>query len=327
MGSKKLPKLPNLLDRKIYKTGQTRGADNDEVYQNRVGRNSTILIPFSQFDKFRDDKIYKMEFENGYIVLISPDDFFKKDIIVQLKKSNLILAENLLIFYETREQWNTYNPFTKRLKPADSRKRPLGGEFIARIPATTASENGSKISYGFNETKNKGAGIRAYEYASTEMIAKTRLQLESIFWHCKDALDIVVEYGMILNDAKGRKEFIIEKARIENLFDYERLSAARILNKSKVAICPLCLDEISAKGFFTRLEQAEGREVIDLTVTNLNLFHIDELKFGKFNHIIYNLGWGHHHCNVVVKDSGINNTLVWMNDVITKNVKQGYITF
>lgn len=45
--TRKLPKLPQLLDRKIYKTGQTRGADDDVIYQNRVARNSTVLIPYS----------------------------------------------------------------------------------------------------------------------------------------------------------------------------------------------------------------------------------------------------------------------------------------
>ena len=39
-----LPRLPQLLGRKIYKTGQTRGADDDVIFQNRVGRNSTVLI-------------------------------------------------------------------------------------------------------------------------------------------------------------------------------------------------------------------------------------------------------------------------------------------
>lgn len=29
--------LPKLLKTKIYKTGQTRGADDDSIYQNRVG--------------------------------------------------------------------------------------------------------------------------------------------------------------------------------------------------------------------------------------------------------------------------------------------------
>lgn len=68
----KLARLPSLLDRKIYKTGQTRGADDDEIYQNRVGRNSTILIPYSQFPKFLNDTIYRMDYENGYIVLLTP---------------------------------------------------------------------------------------------------------------------------------------------------------------------------------------------------------------------------------------------------------------
>lgn len=32
MPRNKIPKLPQLLDRKIYKSGQTRGADDDEIY-------------------------------------------------------------------------------------------------------------------------------------------------------------------------------------------------------------------------------------------------------------------------------------------------------
>ena len=46
MPANRLAKLPQLLDRKIYKTGQTRGADDDELYQNRVLRSSTVLIPY-----------------------------------------------------------------------------------------------------------------------------------------------------------------------------------------------------------------------------------------------------------------------------------------
>lgn len=56
-----------------------------------------------------------------------------------------------------------------------------------------------------------------------------------------------------------------------------------------------------------------------MTVTEVSLFHIHELRTGEFNHVPYNLGWGHHHCNVVVKDSGIEQTLQWMRDVIWRN--------
>lgn len=74
------------------------------------------------------------------------------------------------------------------------------------------------------------------------------------------------------------------------------------------------------------MEQAAGREVIDLTITQLNLFHIDELRMGVCNHRPYNLGWGHHHCNVVVKDAGISATLRWMYEVIQRNIADGHFT-
>lgn len=41
-----ISRCPKLLDTKIYKTGQTRGADDDVIYQNRVSRTSTVLIPY-----------------------------------------------------------------------------------------------------------------------------------------------------------------------------------------------------------------------------------------------------------------------------------------
>lgn len=324
-GMIKLARLPSLLDRKIYKTGQTRGADDDEIYQNRVGRNSTILIPHSQFLKFLSDTVYGMDYENGYIVLLNPGEYFEKS--PDLQEHSLALGENALLFYESREQWNTYNPLERGMTPAGSRKAPLGGEFVARIPATTAIENGGKITYGFTETKTKGAGIRAYEYASSEIMAQTRLQLEAVYWHCKDALSVAVDYGMKENEAAERKSSVIEKAQTQGLLKYEELIQARILNKRKTAVCPLCLEELSGRGFFTRLEQAEGREVIDLTVTSLNLFHIEELRYGTFNHRPYNLGWGHHYCNVVVRDIGIVNTLLWMDGILRKNREDGYIKF
>jgi hypothetical protein len=86
------------------------------------------------------------------------------------------------------------------------------------------------------------------------------------------------------------------------------------------------MEELSGNGFFSRMAQAEGREVLDLTITQINLFHIRELKFGEFNHRPYNLGWGHHHCNVVVKDSGVIETLQWMHDILQRNMNDGHFS-
>jgi hypothetical protein len=317
----KLPKLPELLKSKIYKTGQTRGADDDVIFQNRVGRNSTVLIPY----QFSNPIVYpdgEDAFENGFIVLVSPDIYFNtRNIDKILKQRGLKLGENCLVFYETRHDWDVYNPDERGWKAAQNRKNPLGGNYVARVPATTAMENGEKITRGFNTTSNKGAGIRQFEYASTETINRVRLQLEAVFWLTYDSLKVVAQNGMTTKDAETRRKEILQQCSQLNLLDYGLLRRARIIDKDKQANCPLCREKLSATGFFNRLAQAEGREVPDLTVTEINLFHIDELRYGVYNHKPYNLGWGHHHCNVVTKDSGIAQTLEWMQQVLGRNKK------
>lgn len=319
-----IPKLPQLLERKIYKTGQTRGADDDVIFQNRVSRTSTVLIPYAVWPtgSVPPDN---SGFEKGFIALISPAYYFSMPKITEdLAVSNLVIGENALVFYETREHWNAFNPETMGWTPAENRTNPLGGQYVARIPATTASNNSNRIIRGFTTTSNKGAGIRVYEYASSATIADCRLQLEALFWLCRDADAIVTSNGMKEEDAINRKKITLEKCDYKGLLDKNKLINMRILNRSGRTVCPLCLEELSAQGFFNRMEQAEGREVPDLTVTQLNLFHIEELRIGVFNHRTYNLGWGHHHCNVVVKDAGIRETIEWMDTVIQRNIAEGY---
>lgn len=313
----KLPKLPSLLERKISKTGQTRGADDDVIFQNRVARNSTVLIPYSSW--LDTPQMPAGGFEHGFIVLVPPGISES-----ELQANNLVLGENCLYFYETRRQWEDFNPETSGLDIATSRERPLLGHYVARVPATTAAQGGEKINRGFTETRCKGAGIRFFEYASDQTIKDTRLQLETLFWHCRDAVDAVEQMGMSRSDANIRKEAIIEQCNAANLLNYDRLIEVRILNKDRFTVCPLCLEELSGMGFMSRLAQAAGREVPDLTVTEVNLFHIEELRAGVYNHRPYNLGWGHHHCNIVAKDAGITATLTWLQQVVRRNIDAGF---
>ena len=319
----KIPKPPQLLNSKIYKTGQTRGADDDVIYQNRVGRNSTVLIPY----QFSTIMIYPFEenrFENGFIVLIPPTLYFSDpDIENTLNQRGLQIGINCLVFYETRHDWDRYNPDRLGWVAAQNRVNPLGGYYVARVTATTAAENGAKIIRGFNTTASKGAGIRLFEYASSNTITNVRLQLEAVFWMTYDSMSVVTQNGMTVEDVKSRRDAILKQCEELNLLDYSRLNEARIIDRDMQTNCPLCREKISAAGFFKRLVQAEGREVPDLTVTEINLFHIEELRYSVYNHRPYNLGWGHHHCNVVTKDSGILKTLEWMQEVLDRNKAYG----
>lgn len=325
MASQRLPKLPQLLDRKIYKTGQTRGADDDEIFQNRVSRTSTVLIPFPVWRMHFTPEEWAAHFEKGYIVLISPNDYFGGlEREGALAREGLILGENALVFYETRGQWIANNPAALGWVPAESRLSPLRGQYVARISATTATDNGGKIIEGFSTTANKGAGIRVYEYAGEREISECRYQLEALFWLCADSHQVSIDNGMTNENAVARKAHVLRLCEAGALLDFPRLATARIVNRDNRTVCPLCLEELSSAGFFSRMEQAAGREVLDLTITQINLFHIDELRMGGFNHRPYNLGWGHHHCNVVVKDAGILQTLAWMNGVLQRNIEGGY---
>jgi hypothetical protein len=315
------PRLPDLLNRKIYKTGQTRGADDDEIFQNRVSRTSTVLIPYGFWGACREEL-----YVNGSIVLIPPATYFGwQDPQAQLAGSGLTLGHNAVVFYETRDMWNAHNPETLGWEPANQRQAPLGGQYVARIPATTSVDNGARIVRGYHTTSMKGAGIRVYEYASELTIEQCRLQLEALVWHCVDAEAVMLSAGMSLASAQARKRFCLGECEAAGLWDYDRLNRSRVLNGRYQTICPLCLEPLSAQGFFDRMAQADGRDVPDLTVTQINLFHIHELRVGAFNHRPYNLGWGHHHCNVVVKDSGIEETLAWMVRVIDRNKHEGLL--
>ena len=321
----KIPKLPQLLDRKIYKTGQTRGADDDVIFQNRVGRNSTVLIPYQFWNELFVFPEGETSFENNFIVLLAPAIYFEnKDITRDLKSKSLVLGKNCLVFYETRQAWDKYNPEKRGWKPAQNRTAPLGGNYVARVPATTAINGGGNIIRGFTTTAGKGAGIRLYEYANSETIKKCRLQLEGIYWLCFDSVQVASNNGMSKKDAEIRKDCILKICKKDRLLDYSKLNKARMIDSENQTTCPLCLEKLSGMGFFNRMAQAEGREVPDLTVTEINLFHINELRYGVYNHKPYNLSWGHHHCNVVTKDSGITGTLKWMKAVLKRNEDSGF---
>ena len=136
---------------------------------------------------------------------------------------------------------------------------------------------------------------------------------------CPGAVETAISDTMSEQEALERRQSVMRKADEHNLLDLDRLIDIRAINSQHVTISPLCLQPIHANEFLQREEQAEGRETWDITITEVSLFHIEELRVGRLQHRPYNLGWGHHFCNVVVKDAGIESTLEWMTKVLIRN--------
>ena len=118
-----------------------------------------MLISYKCWDLCAKPKDGSNGYENGFIVLIPPGDYFgRANSTAELTRKGLSLGKNALVFYETREQWQANNADGLKWKPAKRRTNPLGGNYVARIPATTALDNGGKVIRGFDLTSNKGAG-------------------------------------------------------------------------------------------------------------------------------------------------------------------------
>lgn len=316
------PGLPELVVQKLSKTGYTRGATVREIYQNRVVRNNPVLIPWEHWSACKQPNDDSGHYENGFIVLVEPSWYFAvPDADDQLAAEGVELGVNALLVFRRRSDWVSHRPPAgrlangKRFDVATSRTNPLGGVYFARV-AATVSDEGFHVIEGFNTTALRGAGIRVYEYASKMTIESARIQLEVLLWHCRDADAALESAGMTGAEMALRRSTILFRAQQQGLTDIGRLQTLRMLDVDRFTVCPLCLNQMAAADFFKRTQQASGREVHDLTTTEVSLFHIQELRIGKLQHKPYNLAWGHHFCNVVVKDAGIMPTLQWMRDVL-----------
>ena len=312
--------LPKDLKRKIKKTSQTRGAQpySRVVYQNRVSRSNKVVIPF----QFRDH-IYPGGFDNDYSVLVRPGDYFDpstKEVREDFPKNIHIGKNQAFIYYDNRKAWRDFPPLPhwkprKHLidgKAFDGQekgfKRDLHGvdqgEYIARVPGLTGrGENAAPIIEGPPQ------GIRFFEFTPQEELKKIELQLAYL---------CTLSQGFDNKETDSYKK-LIEEVEKHKLNDHERLQEKGILSKDNKLICPLCREPLSLNELTEQVEQMEGREVVDLTITKVNLFHIKEIRPGEFNHCTYNLGWGHHHCNAIVRDTGIQETLQWMKKVLSNN--------
>lgn len=317
-----LKNLPEEVVKKIGKTSMTRGAQPyDRVpYQNRVRRWNRAVIPFK----------FKLAspvggYENGYTIMVRPEEYFNPDTLQRKDDfpGDVIIGENAFIYYDNRKDWNDYPPEKYNWEPCyilldeeRVKKRVAGvvdkGHFVARVPATTTpGAEGEKIVKGIPQ------GIRFFEHASREETWKTMMQLAYLAWKSED----IGEYST--GDMPRHLESILEHYKLN---DDKKLESNGSL-RNGVTCCPLCRESVKALDLIEKVAQVPGREVVDLTITKASLFHLDALTPGKFTHKVYRVAWGHYHCNVVIRDKGVDETLSWMEKVLvnTGRIKQAII--
>jgi hypothetical protein len=294
--------LPDEIRNKIGKTKQTRGAQPYDrvVYQNRVNRNGLAVVPYA----FRD-RLHPDGFESGYVVMVRPEEYFSAPGRVRDDfDPTVVIGTDAFVYYDNRRNFNQFPP------RAEWRARTRGGpgEMVLRLPATTATDQAAAA----DRVEGDPQGIRFFEYASTAELNATCIQLALLSWHTEGIDAHRTDAGT------GVPAALLQEAERQGLWDTARLETLGVMLGGRT-ICPLCRQHIRASELMTRVEQAEGREVFDLTITEVNLFHMNDLKPGWYNHHRYSLGWGHHHCNAVARDRGLAPTVQWMAEVLRRN--------
>lgn len=295
--------LPEEVVKKIGKTKQTRGAQpyNRVVYQNRVNRNGLAVVPYA----FRD-RLHPDGFEKGHVYMVRPQEYFSSASIVREDfDSSVVVGENAFVYYDTRKFYEQYPPLTDWV----ARERGGPGEVVYRLPATTATDP----SRSRERVEGDPQGIRFFEYASTDTVYMTCIQLAMLAWHTQGVHEARTD-----GQSSGVPKTLLDESTRLGLWDVARLEALGVIHEGKT-VCPLCREPLRIEQLQSRVEQAEGREVLDLTITEVNLFHMRDLMPGEYNHEVYSLGWGHHHCNAVARDAGVEPTLRWMVEVLERN--------
>jgi hypothetical protein len=300
--------LPEEIKKKINKTKQTRGAQPYErvPFQNRVNRTGIALVPYS----FRA-KLHPEGFSDGYRVMVRPSEYFERSGVVRKDfDAKVKLGENAFVYYDNRRAWRELPPATSWSVCED---RTGNGHYLARVPANTANDEQEAREIVIGEPQ----GIRFFEYASPKDVEHTVAQLAWLAWQTL-GIDAVRTDG-----GKGIPKSLAAVLEKHKLADAEKFLALggliRLASGELRTVCPLCRAEIDAAGLMSRVEQMEGREVFDLTITEINLFHLKELRPGEYNHRPYNLAWGHHHCNAVARDNGVAVTVNWMAGVLERH--------
>ena len=166
-----------------------------------------------------------------------------------------------------------------------------------------------------------GLGNYDYDYASADEIEHVRYQMAYLIYKVPGMKkELQEQTGFSADKIFACEKHVTNYCNKNNLLNFKLLASINAWDIDKnVPICPLCKFELTAKEFFTTIDQDEGREEEDNTQSSIELMHIVPLKAGEFNHRTYNLGWGHKHCNIIQGPDSIAETLNKLKVILRNN--------
>jgi len=307
---------------------------------------------------------------SGYIVMISDKDYFGENYPNRSNTINphFILGTTVFVYYSCVSELTDYPPLEEwnQLIELDTKSTPTSPNWLGDYALNIKNAQPPQISFICQNAKQNEAAIKRenvkiyvrntypgvseeilnslpqqsgignydYDFATSEMQIKVKLQMAALILSCKarDGADFATylvankeniicskdnkifkrkinDTAQFITDFNEMYQALVDYCENENLLDYNALKNVSAINMQNHTICPLCHKELYTDEFFEEILQVEGRQVYDNTQREIVLMHITALRPGVLNHKIYNLGWGHNYCNLIQGDKSISETI------------------
>ena len=342
------------LATKVIKTKLARAGKG--IYNRHNSKAYRVIIHYITFKKILEQNIEILnKYEDGYVVMVKPNQYFKDNGEVKEDfHESLKLGKNSFLYFESSHDWKKYSKFCKNFKPVyelhtgDGCKEPHDEQWIGEIAMFIPNaqppqyslictsgdakkrtpnekkeheklQNKYKKKFG-KIPKQAGLGNLDIDYASRDNLEMICYQLSLMIFKVPRMKEELMKRDKDLTISKinNVEKHVVDFCKKNKLYDIEKLSLVRAVDKKGTPICPLCLEELEAESFFEKKKQDEGREVAHNTQAQIHLMHIEPLRPMKFNHRIYNLGWGHELCNKIQGERSIKETLEDLRRILNK---------
>gem|GEM_PF-2750017 len=299
---------------KIHRSPKdTAGKDPNSVWgylQNKVSRSGFAVIQYANFHENPEiiNRNWDHRFSPGYVVAISPRDYFVENWNEQEIHEALTIGENAIVLYRNEQDlvryppeegwsiWNLHDPEGEFVCSWQQCRRDGGkvGHYACWYHTNDGFSSGETLA------SRHHLGIRQDEYADELEVRHIMAQLAYLLWNSIGA------------------ETYLEREIPTYLIDYLDFFGLRnsqlylengTMNSIGITTCPFCLRQLNVEEFTASQQQQVGRETAMSNSTELEMMHITPLQMGEFNHRRYNLGWGHKKCNSAQGGDSISESI------------------